>query len=137
MRIREIRELVQLKPIEGDRTARRLAACVNVDDVRQMAKCRLPRAVFDYVDGGADEEITQRENRAAFQTLRFTPRVLNDVADVDIAADVLGRRYDAPLGLCPTGYTRMMHPLGEAGVAGAATARHLPYALCYGRHHFD
>ena len=94
-----------------------------------MAKRRLPRAGFDYVDGGADEEITQNENRAAFQALRFTPQVLNDVADVDIAADVLGRRHDAPLGLCPTGYTRMMHPLGEVGVAGAATARHLPYTL--------
>jgi L-lactate dehydrogenase (cytochrome) len=129
VRLSEIRELVQFKPIEADRTARRLAACANVDDVRRMARHRLPRAVFDYVDGGADEEITQRENRAAFQALRFSPRVLNDVADVDIAADVLGRRHDAPLGLCPTGYTRMMHPLGEVGVAGAATARHLPYAL--------
>ncbi len=129
MRLSEIRDLVPVRPIAGDRIGRRLAACVNVDDVRQMAKRRLPRAVFDYVDGGADEEITQRENRAAFQALRFSPRVLNDVADVDIAAHVLGRWHDAPLGLCPTGYTRMMHPVGEVAVARAATARHLPYAL--------
>ncbi len=129
MRLSEIRDLVPVIPIAGDRTGRRLAACVDVDDVRQMAKRRLPRAVFDYVDGGADEEITQRENRAAFQALRFSPRVLNDVADVDIAAHVLGRWHDAPLGLCPTGYTRMMHPVGEVAVARAATTRHLPYAL--------
>lgn len=63
LRLSDARQVIQVKRSEPDRTARRLAACVNVDDVRQLAKRRLPRAVFDFVDGGADDEITQRERR--------------------------------------------------------------------------
>jgi L-lactate dehydrogenase (cytochrome) len=129
LRLSEIREVIQLRPVERDPTTRRLAACLNVDDVRLMAKRRLPRAVFDYVDGGADEEITQRENRTAFQAWRFSPLALRDVGDTLVTTGLFGRQYGAPLGLCPTGYSRMMHPLGEVAVARAAGARHLPYAL--------
>ncbi len=131
MRLSEIREIIQLRPVERDPTTQRLAACLNVDDVRLMAKRRLPRAVFDYVDGGADEEITQRENRTAFQARRFSPLALRDVSDAQVTADSFGRRYGAPLGLCPTGYSRMMHPLGEVAVgeppAPAICPTHWPW----------
>jgi len=129
LRLSEVRQLVQVKRPEPNPTARRLAKCLNVDDVRELAKRRLPRAVFDFVDGGADDEITERENMAAFQAWRFAPRVLQDVGEAHTAADLFGRRYGAPLGLCPTGYPRMVHPLGEVAVARATSARDLPYAL--------
>ncbi len=129
LRLSEARQVIQPKRPEPDRTARRLAACVNVDDVRQLAKRRLPRAVFDFVDGGADDEVTERENTAAFQSWRFSPRVLQDVGGADITTELFGRRYGAPLGLCPTGCPSMIHPLGEVAVARASAARELPYCI--------
>ncbi len=129
LRLSEARQVIQPNRPEPDRTARRLAACVNVDDVRQLAKRRLPRAVFDFVDGGADDEVTERENTAAFQSWRFSPRVLQDVGGADITTELFGRRYGAPLGLCPTGCPSMIHPLGEVAVARASAARELPYSV--------
>lgn len=129
MRPSEVRELIRLRPIEWDRTTRRLARCLCTDDLRSVARSRLPRAVFDYVDGGADEEITLAENRASFQSWRFAPTALHEVEDVDLSVEVLGRHFAAPLGLCPTGYTRMIDPAGEPAVARASAAFQLPYAL--------
>lgn len=128
MRFSEIRELVQFKPLEP-RSVARLNACLTVDDVRALARHHLPSMVFDYVDGGADEELTMAENRAAFRQWRFAPRVLQDVSGVSTAAGLFGRCYGAPLALCPTGYTRMMHPAGEGAVADAASMYNVPYAL--------
>lgn len=129
MKPSEIRELIRLEPVTLDPVERRLARCLTTEDLRRIARRRLPRAVFDYVDGGADEEVTLAENRAAFQRWRLVPRVLRDVSRPDLSTEVLGRSLAAPLGLCPTGYTRMMHPEGEAAVARAAKRRGLPYAL--------
>jgi L-lactate dehydrogenase (cytochrome) len=129
MRWREIRDLVRLQPVRLDPVERRLARCSSIDDLRAVAGRQLPRAVFDYVDGAADEELTLADNRAAFQRWQFAPRVLRDVSQPDLGVDVFGRHLSAPLGLCPTGYTRMMHPGGELAVARAARRRGLPYAL--------
>ena len=129
MKLSEVRALIRLRSIEGDQTGRRLSRCLNINDLRSLAKRRLPRAVFEFVDGGADEEITMTENRAAFQSWRFVPSFLNEVKDVDLEVEVLGRHYGAPLGLSPTGITRMIHPAGEPAVARAAASRRLPYAL--------
>ena len=135
LRLSEARQVIQPKRPEPDRTARRLAACVNVDDVRQLAKRRLPRAVFDFVDGGADDEVTERENTAAFQSWRFSPRVLQDVGGADITTELFGRRYGAPLGLCPTGCPSMIHPLGEVAVARAQRSPGAPVLRLNGRQH--
>ena len=129
MRPSEIRELLQPRRPTLDRELRRLESCLNVGDLRQLARRRLPRAVFDYVDGGADEEISLRENRAAFQAWRFIPNAARDVSAVGIETELFDRRIAAPLALCPTGYTRMMHPQGELAVARAASSHRLPYAL--------
>lgn len=129
MRASEIRELIQLRRLTLDWEGRRLQDCLNVDDLRRLARRRLPQAVFDYVDGGADEEISLRENRAAFQAWRFVPNSARDVSAVELSTELFGRRIAAPLALCPTGYTRMMHPEGELAVARAASSHHLPYAL--------
>ncbi len=129
MRIGEIRELIRMKPIELDATRRRLSGCHDIDDLRSVARRLIPRPVFDYVDGGSDEEISMRANREAFQRWRFRPRALADVSAVDTTGAVLGRDLPFPLVLGPTGYTRMMHPDGEIAVARSAARHGLPYTL--------
>ena len=124
-----MRRLVQLRGVTLDATARRLGACYDVGDLRLAAKRRIPRPVFDYVDGAADEEIAAAANVAAFRSWRFLPRVLAGVASADPSATLFGGTLPVPLLLGPTGYTRMMHPDGEIGVARSALRHGLPYTL--------
>ena len=124
-----MRKLVRLRSVELDSTRRRLAACYDVSDLRRVAKRRIPRPVFDYVDGAADEEMAAAANVAAFRQWRFLPRVLADVADVDTSATVFGSVLPVPLLLGPAGYTRMLHPDGESGAARSATRHGMPYTL--------
>lgn len=116
---------VQRPELDGDR--RRLARCHTVADLRATARRRLPRAVFDYVDGAAEDEVTLRRNRSAFDELELVPSVLCDVGEVELGTEVLGARTALPLVLGPTGFTRMVHPEGELAVARAAAARGIPY----------
>jgi len=129
MKIGEIRDLIRLKPIELSAPARRLSACHDIDDLRRVARRAVPRPVFDYVDGGADEEVSLAANRRAFQRYRFLPNALVGVADTSTVAGLLGAELPFPLVLGPTGYTRMMHPAGEIAVASAAHRHGLPYTL--------
>jgi len=124
-----MRNLVQLRPVSLDATERRLRACYDVSDLRRAAKRRIPRPVFDYVDGAADEEIAAAANTAAFRAWRFLPRVLAGVAAIDTSAPVFGAPLPVPLLLGPAGYTRMMHPDGEIGAARSALRHGLPYTL--------
>ena len=105
------------------------ASCYDIADLRRAAKRRIPRPVFDYVDGAADEEIAVAANVAAFRSWRFLPRVLAGVASADTSAPVLCSTLPVPLVLGPTGYTRMLHPDGEIGGARAAARHGLPYTL--------
>ena len=129
MRVRDLRQLIRLQPLERDAAARRLSHCHDVDDLRAAARRALPKSVFDYVDGGADEEVSLVANRDAFQRYRFVPRAMEDVASVSLATRVLGSDLQAPIGLAPTGYTRMVDPAGELAVARAAASRGVPYVL--------
>ncbi len=129
MRISEVRELVQLRRPELDRTRRVLARCVTIDDLRAVARRRWPRGVRDYVEGGADAEISLRRNVDAYRNADLVPAVLRDVSAVDLSTTLLGRPSAMPLGLGPTGYTRMMHPDGESAAARAARAAGVPYTL--------
>jgi L-lactate dehydrogenase (cytochrome) len=129
MRVQEMRKLVRLRSVELDATRRRLASCHNVADLRRVAKRRIPRPVFDYVDGAADEELTAAGNTAAFRQWRFLPRVLADVGAVDTSVTVLSSPVPVPFALAPAGYTRMMHPDGEIGAARSGIRHGLPYAL--------
>ena len=124
-----MRRLVQLRQVELDATRRRLAACHDVSDLRRIARRRIPRPVFDYVDGAADEELAVAANTAAFRQWRFLPRVLADVSSVGTSTSVLDAGVPVPLVLGPTGYTRMMHPDGEIGAARSALRHGLPYTL--------
>ena len=129
MRPSEIRQLIRMKPVELDATRRRLAACHDIDDLRAMGRRLIPRPVFDYVDGGADEEVSLAANVRAFRRWRFQPRALPEIVTVDTSARLLDRDLPLPLALAPTGYTRMMHPAGEIAAARAAQRHGLPYAL--------
>ena len=108
---------------------RRLGKSATIEDLRRIAKKRLPRGVFDYIDGGAEDELTMAANAAAYRRLAFSPRVLRDVSDVDVSSSLLGRKLAYPLVLAPTGFTRIADPEGELAVARAAKRVGLPYAL--------
>lgn len=108
---------------------RRLAKSATIEDLRRIARRRLPRGVFDYIDGGAEDELTMAANSAAYRRLTFSPRVLRDVSEVDISSTLLGRALSYPLVLAPTGFTRIADPAGELAVARAANRAGLPYAL--------
>jgi L-lactate dehydrogenase (cytochrome) len=121
--------MVGLRRPQRDPVKRRLARCHDIADLEATARRRMPRAVFDYVAGGADDELALEANRAAFRRWRFVPPNHRDVADVDTAVELLGRRIPMPLVFAPTGYTRMMHPAGEGAVARAARRAGIPYGL--------
>jgi len=108
---------------------RRLSRSATIEDLRRIARRRLPRGVFDYIDGGAEDELTLAANAAAYRHLTFSPRVLRDVSEVDISSTLLGRPIAYPLILAPTGFTRIADPEGELAVARAARRAELPYTL--------
>jgi L-lactate dehydrogenase (cytochrome) len=115
--------------MELDPTARRLRRAVTVDDLRALARRRVPAGVFDYFDGGADDERSLRRNVEAFSTIEFVPDVLTDVSSIDTTTELFGQRLSMPLMLAPTGFSRLAHSQGELAVARAAARAGVPYAL--------
>jgi isopentenyl diphosphate isomerase/L-lactate dehydrogenase-like FMN-dependent dehydrogenase len=107
----------------------RLSQVTNVDDLRLAAKSRLPRGVFDYLDGGAEAEVTMRENIAAFGEWIFRPRNGSKVTKVESRRKVCGTDLAVPMILAPIGYSRLLHPRGEIAAAKGATAAGITYAL--------
>ena len=124
-----LRSVVRFKPLETDRLERRLAKAASVTDLRAIARRRLPRGVFDYVDGGAEDERTLVANSAAYAAAGWRPRVLNAVETVDVGSTLLGRPLACPLVLAPVGFPRLLHPDGELAAARAAARAGLPYSL--------
>jgi isopentenyl diphosphate isomerase/L-lactate dehydrogenase-like FMN-dependent dehydrogenase len=102
---------------------------VSVDDVRKLARRRLPRTVFDLIDGGADDESTMRANESAFSRIEFRPRTLVDVSKRTLETSVAGMPLATPLVLAPAAGTRVVHPEAELAVARAAGERHVPYVV--------
>ena len=127
--VESLRSVLQLRPIQLNSAERRLKKAANIDDLRTIARRRLPRGVFDYIDGGAEDELSLRRNMLAFRRAEFRPRVLRDVADVDPSTTLLGRRLPLPLVLAPTGFTRVASPGGELDAARAAARMKLPFTL--------
>jgi L-lactate dehydrogenase (cytochrome) len=124
-----LRSTMKFRRIELDANKRRLNKVASVEDLRRFARRRLPRGVFDYIDGGAEDERTLAANSAAFARILFRPRVLREVGDVDPSTTLLGGPLPYPMVLAPTGYTRVADPQGELAVARAAERAGLPYAL--------
>jgi (S)-mandelate dehydrogenase len=107
----------------------KLARAVNIADLRRMAQARLPRSVFDFFDGGAEEESTLAGNRAAFQRVRLLPRVLVDVHAVDTGVELFGVRMNLPMAVAPTGAISAGRNNADLMIARAARAAGSPYTL--------
>ncbi len=127
--IRTLRSVVRFRHVEWDPVLRRLRRAASVNDLRLIARRRLPRGVFDYIDGGAEDETTYARNTQAFRDLEFRPRILNNVALVDTSTTVLGRKVAFPLVLAPTGFSRIACSPGELAVARASQRAGIPYTL--------
>jgi isopentenyl diphosphate isomerase/L-lactate dehydrogenase-like FMN-dependent dehydrogenase len=102
---------------------------INIEELRILAQRRLPRAVFDYIDGGAEDEITLRENRRVWRKIYFRPRNATYTPQTDTRVTVLGTELKLPIILAPLGSTRMFHPDGELAAAKAAGDYGVPYTL--------
>jgi len=131
-RFPSLKDLAQLlkfrKPIFSGKK-RRLSRALTIYDLRDIAKRRTPKAPFDYTDGGADSESSLTRARTAFERVEFQPRVLRNVKDVDLTVKMLGKQMQMPLGIAPTGFTRMMQTEGEYAGATAARDAGIPYTL--------
>ncbi|PYT76349.1 MAG: alpha-hydroxy-acid oxidizing protein [Acidobacteria bacterium] len=102
---------------------------VNIEDLRRLAHRRLPRPVFDYVDGGAEDELTLRENTRAFHDISFRPRGAMVIKKCDLTVRVLGQELSFPAMLAPVGYSRLIHPRGETAAAKVAGEAGTAYIL--------
>jgi L-lactate dehydrogenase (cytochrome) len=125
----ELKPLMRPKPIVLDPTRRRLGEALTIGDLRQVARRRTPRSVFDYTDGAAEGEISLRRARTVFRDLELRPSILQDVSAVDTTTSFLGRPASVPFAFAPTGFTRLMHHEGERAVVKVAGRRGIPYAL--------
>jgi L-lactate dehydrogenase (cytochrome) len=99
---------------------RRLARCNNIADLRRLAERKLPAPMFHYIDGGADDEWTLRNNTAAFDEYELIPDYLVDISTIDTTTTLLGCRLDVPFFIAPTGMSRLFHHDKEPAVARAA-----------------
>ena len=113
--LKTIRSVVRLRKYEFNGTKRRLAKVGNVDDLRALAKRRLPGGVFDYFDGAAEDEVTKVENSSAFSKIELRPRILVDVSSIDTSTTIMGQPVPFPIALSPTGFTRIAQ-IGRAHV---------------------
>src|SRR5713226_7103434 len=102
---------------------------VNIEDLRTLARARLPKIVFDYLDGGAEDEVTLQENQRAFNAVTFRPRLAVPTYQCDLRTRVLGSEVSFPALLAPVGYSRLMHAAGEVAASRAAGAAGTIYIL--------
>jgi (S)-mandelate dehydrogenase len=115
----------QRRPFRGSNIARAL----NVADLRELARRRIPRFIFEYVDGGAEDEVSLRGNRAAFERLRLLPQTLVDTAARHQRAQILSAPAQAPMVIAPTGFNGMIYPQGDLVLARVAAKWGIPFTL--------
>jgi isopentenyl diphosphate isomerase/L-lactate dehydrogenase-like FMN-dependent dehydrogenase len=106
-----------------------VSRAVNIEDLRLLARKRLPRAIFDFFDGGAEDEVTLRGNRAAFERVRLLPKVLVDVAEIDTKIVLFDKQMNLPLAIGPTGGIGAGRPGADLMLARAAKAYGIPFTL--------
>lgn len=106
-----------------------IQSAVNLEDLRLLARRKLPRIAFDFIDGGADDELCLRRNREAFAQHRLVPRYLRDVSQRDQSVTLFGRRYASPIGISPTGLAGLFRPDADLMLAAAARAADVPFLL--------
>ena len=108
---------------------RKLKKVVNLAEMRLLSKKRVPKAVFDYVDGGANDELAYARSQEVYSRVEFKAKVLRDVSKIDLTANIVGQKSALPIIFAPTGYTRMMHYQGEVMVAKVCEENNLVYNL--------
>lgn len=128
MKLSDVRQLVQVKAPVVSRRSRVLRDAYNVAEFRRAAERALPRGIFDYLEGGSEDEATLRHNRAVFERWGLMPS-WGAVTGLDTTTELLGKEAALPITLTPTGATRLFHPEGELAVARAAQAAGLPYGV--------
>ena len=112
-----------------NRIEKNLAAALSIADLRRIAQKRLPRSVFEFIDGGAEDELTLADNRAAFERRRVVPRVLVDVSAPQLQTDIIGKPSAAPFVISPMGSCVLGWPQADLAIARAAAAYGIPYTL--------
>jgi len=126
---KDLAQLVKFRKVIWSPRNRRLSRALTINDLRDIAKRRTPQAPFDYTDGGADTETSLIRARAAYEKLEFQPKILRNVKDVDLSVNMLGKKMSMPIGIAPTGFTRMMQTEGEYAGACAAYDAGIPFTL--------
>lgn len=126
---KDLGQLLKFRKFILSPTKRRLSKALTIYDLRDIAKRRTPQAPFDYTDGGSDTESSLTRTRTAYEKLEFQPKILLNVKDVDISVNMLGKNASMPIGIAPTGFTRMMQTEGEYAGACAASDAGIPYTL--------
>lgn len=132
---RQLPRWKNIKPLLGwsipkyPRSDKKLNNVVNLAELRLLAKRRVPKAVFDYVDGGANDELAYARSQEIYSRIEFRARVLRDVSNIKLNANILGADSALPIIFAPTGYTRMMHYQGEVMVAKVCEENNLIYNL--------
>jgi L-lactate dehydrogenase (cytochrome)/glycolate oxidase len=126
---KDLRQLLRFRKIIWSPKKRRLSRALTIYDLRLIAKRRTPQAPFDYTDGGAGTESSLINARKEFQKVIFHPRVLRDVSLFDLSTLMLGKDSAMPVGIAPTGFTRMMQTQGEIAGCTAAMDAGIPYTL--------
>jgi (S)-mandelate dehydrogenase len=109
--------------------ASQAARAFSIEDLRTIARKRLPRAIFEFYDGGAEDEVTLRDNLEAFKRVRILPRALNNVSKVDLSCELVGGPAAMPLAIAPTGAANFGRHGADLAIARAAAAMGVPYAL--------
>jgi L-lactate dehydrogenase (cytochrome) len=127
MRAGDLARLLELRPRSLEGRAARLASCYTIEDLRQLARRRVPGAMFDFIEGAADDEIAAQRNLDAFAGVVLTPRQMRGNGEVDLRTELLGSSSDLPLAIAPTGLNGLLYPDGEVEIARAAAAAGIPY----------
>ena len=127
--LRELTALLKFELPTIKRRQRRLQQALTIWDLREIAKKRTPQGPFDYTDGAAESEVSLERSRQAFLDIEFQPNILQDVSNVSLSRTSLGNVFDMPVGIAPTGFTRMMQSEGERAGARAAEKFRIPFTL--------
>lgn len=125
----ELAPLLQFSLPTIRRKKRRLEKAYTIWDLRDIAKKRTPKGPFDYTDGSAESEVSLERARQAYRDLEFIPSILKDVSTADLTRTALGETFSMPVGIAPTGFTRMMQTEGEIAGARAAEKFGIPFTL--------
>ena len=113
----------------GHYTGRDFRRAITIEDLRRMARRRLPNFSFEYVEGGAEDESTLRRNRDVFERIAWLPRALVGAGPADLGTEIFGRPSNMPLVIAPTGFNGLLWPQGDIALAKAAAAAGVPFTL--------